>query len=517
MPSLLQLLTRRGWGIAGLVLLAGYGVFLAANFAPIAAGSDSGGYLNSARLLARGKLREPLRTIPELPLAEAAPFSYVPLGYVDEQRTGWLTPTYPVGLPLHYAAASYVAGWHWGTLLVGVLGALAAVAGCYFCARELEVPAPLAIAGAAALAVSPMFLYTSLVPLSDTIATAWCTLAVLAALRARRGGGWAVACGVAFAIAVLVRPTSVLLLPVLLVLLRRWRDWAGLALGGAPGAAAGLIYNHVMYGGGFKSGYESVFDLFHLQHVWPSVRNYAITLPNVLPLSLAVLLTLPLLPWRTRGRELLACVLWFAIFAAVYAFYEFTPITWWYLRFILPAFPALAILAGVGLNEVVQRWAKSRLALAHAALTIAILGVSVTWSVVRCRASHVMLMPAYQLPYVAVTDWARANLPPDAAVFCFHFSSAFYFYTDFPVLRSDQFAPEEFARVAAAARLSGRPLYAVLFPFDQEKAFRDHIPGAWRKVADVRDVGHLAIGCFVEVTARLLRDRLDLQLVELQP
>src|SRR5438105_1067436 len=132
------------WRLAMGLLFVSYGLFLAAYFEPIPAGADSGGYLNSARLLASGRLREPLRTVPELPLADAGADTYVPLGYVDRGHEGVLTPAYPVGLPLHYALAGKLAGWHWGPLLVGVLAVLAALGGCYLCLRELDVESPLA-------------------------------------------------------------------------------------------------------------------------------------------------------------------------------------------------------------------------------------------------------------------------------------------------------------------------------------------------------------------------------------
>jgi len=42
------------WAALGLAVI-GYAVFLALNVAPIAGGSDSSGYLNSARLITEGR------------------------------------------------------------------------------------------------------------------------------------------------------------------------------------------------------------------------------------------------------------------------------------------------------------------------------------------------------------------------------------------------------------------------------------------------------------------------------
>src|SRR5207247_606421 len=96
----------------------------------------------------------------------------------------------------------------------------------------------LAAAGAAVLGGCPIFVFTSIQPLSDTLATTWTLASVFTALRARRHAGWAVACGAAFSVAVLVRSTNAVLLPALVVFLGL--DWPRLArfvVGGIPGAA----------------------------------------------------------------------------------------------------------------------------------------------------------------------------------------------------------------------------------------------------------------------------------------
>src|SRR3954469_9352383 len=149
----------------GLVSLLAYGIYMAWLFVPSAGGADSSGYLNSAKLLAHGKLVAPSRVIPELKLT--SPYHLVPLGFTCEPKPDSvrLAPTYPVGMPLQFAAATLVAGWTVGPYLVGVGGGLAAVWLCYRCARELGVSPLLAMIGAAALAFSPMFIFIAVQPL----------------------------------------------------------------------------------------------------------------------------------------------------------------------------------------------------------------------------------------------------------------------------------------------------------------------------------------------------------------
>ena len=477
----------RGWPAAGLILLLGYAAFIGMNFAPVAAGADSGGYLNSARLLAAGRLTSQLRTVPEFKPATFWP--YLPLGYIGEDGSNVIKPTYPIGLPLHYALAGLLAGWHWGPLLVGVAAAVAAVVLCYLCLREFEVPAGLAALGAATLAISPMFVYVSFLPMSDTIATAWCTAAVFAALRARRDARWSVACGAALAVAVLVRPGDVLLLPALLLILRGWRALAGAFVGGLPGAVVLGAYHRAMYGSALRSGYGPIFEAFGRQWFAPSMRNYGATLPFVLPLCLLVPFALAILPWRRIGRELAACIVWFAAFALFYAFYDITPLVWWYLRFILPAFPALIILAVTGLAALLDRVAPSRRRLAGLAVASLVLLASLDTARHWFGERHIMLLKAYQQPYQVVPAWARAHLPANALIACMQESSAFYFYTDFPILRWDQIPPADFTRLDAALRASGRPFYAVLFPFESDDALHRRMPASWSKVAEVEGIG----------------------------
>ena len=96
--------------------------FLAAYFAPVPAGSDSSGYFNGARLLLQGRLATPPRAIGGF--AASSPWIYTPHGFTPEGRQPGLTPTYPLGLSLHYALAAKLAGWTWGPTLVAVLAAV---------------------------------------------------------------------------------------------------------------------------------------------------------------------------------------------------------------------------------------------------------------------------------------------------------------------------------------------------------------------------------------------------------
>lgn len=470
---------------ACLSALFGYAIFLGVNFAPVAAGSDSSGYMHSARLLSQGRLTLPTRTISGLQVRDT--LHITPNGFLSHESPARLEPTYPVGLPLHLAAAYLLFGPEWGTRIVGVGSALAAVLLFFLLAREAGVSPALSAAGAAALGLCPVFLFTSFVPMSDTLAAAWCIAAYLAALRARRGGRWPVLCGVACAVAVLVRPSCVIALLPLPLILWGWRNLAGAALGGLPGALWLVFYQHHLYGDALQSGYGPIFSSFSWECFRPSLANFGTWLPRLLPVSLLAFLLAPWLPWRDRGRELAALFLWFLGLFFFYAFYDISQQAWWYLRFLLPGLPALVLLAVWGLERIMQRLAGAR---SRAAVVLAAGVVALTPAVVFARWEreiHVTLLKPYQQLYLEVPAWTRANCPPGSVIACLALSGSLYYYTDFAVLRWDVIEPADFTRYAAAFRTSGRPLYAALLRDEVPAALSERMPGPgrWKKITEI--------------------------------
>lgn len=467
----------------GLILLAAYAVFLGSHASVFAGGSDTSGYLNSARLLAAGKLQDEQRIPSEFgPPAALSRHHFMPLGYVALEGNPHLPPTYPVGLPLHLALAGKLFGWNVGPIVVELALALAAVALCYVLARQLGIDPWLAGAGAAILAVFPVFLFTSVQPLSDTPATTWCLAAACLAVRARRtsGWGWPVACGAAFAMAVFVRATNALLLPAL-VLFLGWnaQRLIRFVLGGLPGALWLGYYNATLYGGPLRSGYGPIEQAFHRDFGLPSLINFATWLALLTPV---VLLGLPLITWwRTRTKETIALATWIGAIAGAYTFYEFSRETWWSLRFILPVLPALNVCSLLALQPLSRP-------LRHAA-TVGLLAWAVASSLAWSTRLHALSPKNNERVYAEATRQARATLPPNALVAAMHASGALYYYTEFPVLRWDQIGAADFARYAAQASAAGRPIYALLFDGLEDEARAVRMPGQWSRLATTGPIG----------------------------
>jgi len=461
-----------------LVALLGYGVFLGINFAPVAGGSDSSGYLNAARLLADGRLTTPQRDLSGLVVSTRLQLQ--PLGFTSEPALSRLVPTYPLGLPAHIAIASVIFGWNFGPLLVGVGAALAAIVLCYAVGRELGLSRAPAATGAVLFGAFPVTLFISIQPLSDVLAATWVLAAVFFALRGRLSPLWSLGAGAAFAVAVFVRPTNILLLPVLAVLLPGWRALFAAAAGGLPGAILLLATNAHLHGSPWRMGYGSIFDSFAAVYFWPTLGHFALWLGLLLP---AVILALPFATlWRSQiaPRIAVALGLWFAIPVVFYAFYEVSHEVWWCLRFILPATPPLIFAALLGLQGIL---ASRPRALVAASVGIALwgAGASLHWT----RHFHILLTETYEEAYADIGRWARDQLPPEAVLLCYAESGAIHYYTPLPILRWEQIGPEEFARHAAHLTGAGRPIYLLLFPADEESVFRDRLPGRWGKKATV--------------------------------
>lgn len=466
------------WG-SGLALAA-FGLWLATHATVVAGGDDSSGYLNSARLLAGGQPTAELRVPAEFGPAPGWRAEYFqPLGFVARADHTTLAPKYASGLPLHLAAASLVLGWEAGPLLIGVGAALAALVLCHLLGRDLGLDRGLAASGVVMLGAFPVFLFTSIQPLSDTLATTWSLAALWAARRSARGGGWAAFAGAAFAMAVLVRATNIVLLPALLVWLGvQPRRLGAFLLGGLPGAVWLLGYNHAVYGGALRSGYVALHEAFAFHHGPGTMAHFAQWLVLLLPAP--VLLLAPGALWSGPRRDALALLLAFAGLAVVYVFYEISHEVWWCLRFLLPGVPAL-ILAGLLVWRDTRPPVRRTAAVVFSAWAVAL---SLFWT----DRLHVLLVRDYEAVYRSAALRVRELVPANALVAASSPSGALFYYTDLAVLRWDLLPPEQFKRLAALATRAQRPIFALLFDEFEDRARRDHLPGEWKRIDAVNNL-----------------------------
>lgn len=476
---------RRWLGWLGILGAIGYAIFLTAYFAPVAGGADSSGYMNSARLFTRGRLKTELRVVPEVKVL--SPFHFLPQGFVPVRQPGstQIVPTYPTGLPLQLAAAVRVFGWKIGPYVTWVGGALLAVVLCYALAREFGIAPGLAILGAATLAISPMFLFIAVQSLSDVLATTWACLAIYSARRASRSWLWALGSGAACGVAVLVRPTNLLILPAVVWFLANYRLLGWLIAGGLPMAAWVAFYQHSLYNDALRSGYGDIFSSFESANFAPTISHYLTWLPRELSPPLLVFAFASLLLWRTQWRVMAGLILWAGPILMFYAYYDVTKETWWCLRFILPAFPPIILAALLGMKAVGEKFASPDYRRAFSAVMAAlwIWSLHAEW---KWDKQIDALAPArFEIAYEKAGVWIRDNLPADALVTCMNAAGAVYYYTDFPVLRWDTESAEEFHDYVAKVEQAHRPFYALFADAEQKEEFDKNSAGKWKLIKQI--------------------------------
>lgn len=478
--------SQLAWALVAIAFVA-YGILLARHVEAYAGGSDSSGYLNHARLLAAGHLHLPVRAVPELEPQHLPVWTYTALGFRPAADGNGLVPTYPSGLPLLLAATASIVGWaHAGVFLLWLHG-MAGVVLTYAAARVFRLSMAWALAAAVIVAASPLYLFFSVTLMSDVPATVWATGSVLLAWRSRTHRWPALGAGAVFAMGVLIRPTNVLMIVPLGILLGlSARRWLLFVCGGVPGAAFFFAHTHAAYGAFFTSGYG---DAAQLQSLWikRTLSHCGQWLPILFTPLVVAFVGLPCL-WKRDRRTVLTLGAWVLGFVAFYAAYEFTHQAWWFLRFLLPTAPALVIGSLLVLRTMAGErrpvWA-IRAAVAVAAIGAAAFEYHWTDKLAALDAGK------GERVYARTTDWLNDHLPRDAVLAVMQGSGAVVYGTNFEFIRWDWFQADTFPPVAQRLHNTQRPLYAVLFPFeiDELHAFTEHLShGHWTKIGQVEQV-----------------------------
>jgi Dolichyl-phosphate-mannose-protein mannosyltransferase len=467
--------------------LLAYGIVLFVLIGAAPGGSDGSGYFNEARLFSHFRVHEPLRTLPGIPAGIARPFLYNPLGYrpaVDGSAR--LVPTYSPGLPLMLVVAARIVGWRHAGDVVLLLHSLAGLALTYALGRRLGLSQCWSLAGVVLLAASPLYLFMSLWAMSDVPAMVWVTAAVIASWKSREKAAWALAAGLCAGVAFLVRPSDFLIaVPMLIAIGPSPRRLLLATLGGLPGVAVWMAINNLAYGGFLQNGYGAIGNEFHGSLVSGTLAFCVHWLPLVLsPVVIVAPAILAFLGTRTRIAVLLAA--WAAVFIAFYAPYRWTHEDWWFLRFLLPAAPALLV-AGFIVLQRISESLQGRISGVSGAVFLAVLFLSTVWFEARqIRPLHAWSIGHGEEKYGRVAAWLKANAPVNSAIIAEQFSGATYYFTNFVLIRSDELDHGTADQVRKATQAEGRPVYAVVFP--SEQSLIGQLPGKWVHVASVEDV-----------------------------
>jgi Dolichyl-phosphate-mannose-protein mannosyltransferase len=450
----------------------------------VAGSADASGYLNEARLWARGNLHlEPRMRAPVAFEYGVQPLA--PLGFRASASGDTLVPTYPPGLPVAMAAFTRVAG-EGAQFLVVPLAAFVLTWLAFLLGRELGGPLA-GLLASAMTATSPTVLFQSLQPMSDVPAACALTLALLLLIRPSVGA--ALGAGVAAAAASLIRPNLFAMVPLLVLATWWWeptrhRSLARTAAFVLPPALVALAFSawqRQLYGGLTETGYGPVESLFALQHIGPNLRRYPVWLFDLHGLVLLLAPLAPVLlgrgaaaPAIERGRAVRVGWSALALFGALQAFYLLYPPfdSWAFLRFLLPALPALFALVGVA---VVGLTARLSTPVGVIVWLLLLIGIS-TGELSRGREVGVFQLQRTEHRYVEVADFASEQPEPSLFVTLQHSGSLAY-YTARPILRWDWVSPPEIDRALEQFEASRVTVYLVLDDWE-EPQFRSRFSGS---------------------------------------
>ncbi len=430
-----------------------------------AAGSDSYGYVSQARLWLSGIPRVQQPWVLDFPW-EHREWIFSPLGYRPFSPDGTIVPTYPAGLPMIMAAFLGVFGANGPFYVVPVLAALT-VWFTYMLGREATGSRTVASLAAALLVASPAFLTHVMVPMSDVPAAAGWTLVAVLALKQKP-----LAAGVVSGLTLMIRPNLILLTLVPAFAWRGAREpLIRFATGLVPGLVAIMIVNMLLYGGPLTTGYASLLELYAFGALPLNLRNYVVwLLQTQTPLILLALVSFfapNALREDARSISPRACLA--AIVGLTFVSYVFyaTFDHWFYLRFLLPAYPALLVLLMAAL-----RWLAWKIpAEARVPAVALICAAIVPFGVNAARHEGVFNVAASEGRHIRAAQEIASRTPPDAIVMAVQHSGSVRYYADRITLRYDWLQDAALDTALRDLTAKGRRVYLVVDDWE-EKEFR---------------------------------------------
>jgi len=487
---------ERGWASATAAVVAVALVFIGlTKGAHVAGAADSYGYVSQAHLWATGNLR-PAAPGYELLPAGVSSDALVPLGYRFASDRAALVPVYAPGLPLQMALFEWLGGPSAVFYVMPLLAGLA-VWGTYALGARAGGRRVGAVA-ALLLAASPTLLFQlTHAPMSDLPAAAWWTVALALLVRPSRAA--ALLCGIAAGAAILTRPNLVPLaiIPGASLLWsalrssdtggRAWQRLALFAAGSIPACVAIGVLNAYWYGSPFLSGYGDLTGtMYHWGHFRLNAQRYAVWILETQGPTVALAALAPAVFLWARGnddayvaqRRLVVAVsaLFVVTVWASYVFYM--PFeAWWTLRFLLPAFPALCVLASAGLFGAAA-WVPTAL---RAQVVTLVLAVALGFSLEVTRTYHALESVA-EWRFATMGRSLARSVPPQSVVLASLHSGSARFYAERLTMRWDFIDPRQLDSAVTVLQERGYPTF-VLVDDEEAEAFRTRFAGVSRHAA----------------------------------
>jgi hypothetical protein len=446
--------------VSAFVIGVAYGTFAASD-------TDPYGYVSEAELIAAGTLRVDQRALLDMPWRDAE-LSFIPDGYRPATEPGFIVPTYPPGLPLVMATLRRLTGARDAVFyVVPLFGALA----IWMTARlGARVSSPeLGAAAALILLTSPAFLYQVVQPTSDVPAGALWTASLASALSSSRRN--AVISGLAAAGAILTRPNLVPLAAVI----GAWYLWSARRTSAADRRAAMIrltlfvaaivpaclviaATNTYLYGGPLRSGYAApLSELYQWQHVMFNVQRYPRWLLETHTPFVFLGFAAPVVLRRNPHAWLLFSFVTVVVASYfVYGYFE----NWVYIRFLLPALPALFTLglavAAAALTRVVS----------HPVLRIGIATIAVaalaSWQAVTAERLGAFVTRHAEQRYVEVGQYIAKMMPANAVYIAGLHAGSIRYYSGRTTINFTTLNERALADAVDALTKTGHRVYLVI-------------------------------------------------------
>jgi hypothetical protein len=437
-------------------------------------GADSHGYASQADAWLDGTLVRPQTFLERHP----PPFSrwaFSPLGWRPVVDGYGIVPVYAPGLSLLMAAAKAMGG-HAAMFAIVPLCAGLLVWVAYLLGCRLGLPR-VGLAAALLVAASATVTYLSLTPMSDVPSAALWSLALALAL----GTSWRAAggAGLALSAAMLVRPNLAPLVALCLLRLlvddlrarrvRRWWQSRALVclLALAPGVLFLARHNATLYGSPFLSGYGRLDQFYAWSHVAPNATRFVSWLSQAeswwaLVALLGVLLPIRFLHYGAPGRRwaslmtpMTACVL--ATYLGYLVFDD-----WWYLRFLLPIWPAMAVSAVLLLAWLWHAGGVRQAAAVALAVFVVVKTLAFGWE-------HSRTIGLTESRYAQVAQIVATVTEPDAAIITLQHSGSVRYYGGRMTVRWDVIEPTELDGAIAWLIGRGHHPYLLLDRFEVDR------------------------------------------------
>lgn len=430
-----RIIRRRSWLAEAIVLASMFVAVLItirAYSTDIVGGSDSYGYVSAALRLSRGRIWQHERVFSLFGLPENSRISH-PLGEKEKGSQGTV-PTYPLGYPLLMALFIRLFGlasafWVTPLLSAGTV-VLTYLLGSFHLGR---IGGGLA---ASLVFILPNFLWCSFQPLSDVPTTFFTVVGLLALMQLRSRPWIAVLGGIALGYGVLVRPNiMILIVPIAawLAARRKWKNFLRLTSAVIPFLALQGIINAILYGSPWKTGYGSPPLGDNLAGAAARAWDYLMNLNMQqawVGLSLAVLgFLLACLPWDRKA--LLGGIP--CMFLVFFSFYRIGD-AWWYGRFLLPVFPAVAVLEAAFFLRLLKQ---GRLFWLRVSAVITGLIAFVWLSLGYAQHHNTFTIAEDEARYPKAAKMVLEHVQRPAIVVAMQHSGSVRFYTDLPTTRYD--------------------------------------------------------------------------------